>query len=266
MKPTAFPDWANTTFRQNLFTHVKQQSELLPDPTDAQAQTASAINNTIGNMHKSTAWANVHLAPTREENWVCTRGPCASNNYSNFTKAVRTLFNWHQIIVSNSNLSNIKYINSLKQLEVLGASVQKAFLNKGITLTYGNKDVADMFACTDPELNPVLIVTVAKVHERYKKNKVGTPQNKNFAVLLLLFQSELHVCLPFSDTHCKLYFGTMIRDKDYKTNCTFDRYMKKNVNHKLVPIQNSPPGNHIIERELHFKAYYTTGVTTTSTT
>ena len=120
-------------------------------------------------MYKSTVWNNVHLAPTREENWVYTRGPGASSYYSNPKKAVRTLFKWHQLIVSDSDLSNTKYINSLKQLELLAASVQKAFLNKGIALTHGNKDFANVFACIDPELNPILIVAVAKVHTRYKK-------------------------------------------------------------------------------------------------
>ena len=130
----------------------------------------------------------------------------------------------------------------------------------------GNRDFADVFACTDPEINPILIVAVAKVHVIDKKNEVGTPQNENFTVLLLLFQSEQHVCLPFSNTHSNLHLGKMIRNKDYKTNGTFDKCMKKNVNHKLVPIQNSHPGNHTIERELYFEAYYTTGVTATSTT
>ena len=130
MKPAAFPGWANTSLRQNLFTYAKQQSELLPGPTDAQAQTVAAINNTIDNKHKSTAWANVHLAPTREETWICTRGPGASSYYSNPTKAVHMLFNWHKITVSDSELSNIEYINSLKQPELLATSVQKAFLNK----------------------------------------------------------------------------------------------------------------------------------------
>ena len=265
MKPAAFLDWANTDAGRNFFTRVMQQSELLPNPMDAQAQTAAAINNTIGNMYKSTAWANVHLAPMREENWICTRSPGASSFYRNPTKAVHTLFNYHQIIVSDSDLSNIEYINSLKQPELLATSVQKAFLNKGVTLILGNRDFADVFACTDPELNPILIVAVAKVHAKFEKNEVGTPQNENFTVLLLLFQSAPHVCLPFSGQHSNLHIGRMIRDKNYNGNGTFDKYTRKNVNHKLVPIQNCPPDNHTIERELHLEAYYTTSLTTTNT-
>ena len=123
----------------------------------------------------------------------------------------------------------------------------------------GKKDFADLFACTDPEFNPILIVAVAKVHAQYKKDKGSAPQNENFTVLLLLFQSE-HVYLWFSNTNMNLHLGTMICHKDYKKNGTFDKYMRKNVNHKLIPIQNIPVSNCNIERELHFKAYYTTSV------
>ena len=168
----------------------------------------------------------------RKANLVCTSGPGISSYYSNPTKAVRTLFNWHNIAISDSDLSNIEYIDSLKHPELLTASVQKAFLNKGIALTRGDKDFADVFACTDPEINPILIVAVAKVHALYEKDEEGTPQNENFTVLLLLFQSEPHVCLPFSDTHCNLHLGTMCREKDYRQNGTFDKYMKKKVNHR----------------------------------
>ena len=123
----------------------------------------------------------------------------------------------------------------------------------------GKKDFANLFTCTDPEFHPILIVAMAKVHAQYKKDKGSAPRNENFAVLLLLFQWE-HVCLPFSNTNMNLHLGTMIRHKDYKKNSTFDKYMRKNVNQKLVPIQNIPVNNHNIERELHFKAYYTTSV------
>ena len=61
-----------------------------------------------------------------------------------------------------------------------------------------------------------------------------------------------------------LHLGNMIRKKDYKGSSTFEKYMRKNVNHKLVPIQNRPPSNHTIERVLHLKAYYTTGLPATS--
>ena len=135
-------------------------------------------------------WANIHLATTREDNWICTRGTGISSYYSNPKKAVHTLFNWHKIAVSDSDLNNIEYIDSLKQPMLLAASVQKVFLAKGITLTRGYKDFVDVLACTDPGINPILIVAVAKVHELYELNEVGTPQNENFTVLLLLFQTE----------------------------------------------------------------------------
>ena len=125
-KPAAFPDY-NCSAKRRLYTEPEEAAQLVPDPIDAPAQTAIAINTTISNMHKNTAWANVHLAPTREDNWICTRGPGASSFYSNPKKAVRTLFNWYQIIVSDSNLSNIEFINTLKQPELLAASIQKAF-------------------------------------------------------------------------------------------------------------------------------------------
>ena len=162
-------------------------------------------------------------------------------------------------------MNNIEYIDSLKQPELLAASVQTAFFAKGITLTRGCNEFANVFACTEPEINPILIVAVAKVHELYKLHEVGTPQNENFTILLLLFQAEPHVCLPFSDTNMNLHLGKMIKNKDYKTNGTFNKYMKKNVNHKLVPIQNKPPGNHTVEQILHLEVYYTTGLQATCT-
>ena len=150
---------------------------MLPDPVDKQAQTAAATNNTIGNKFRFAEWANSHLATTREDNWICTRGTGISSYYSNPKKAVHTLFNWHKIAFSDSDLNNIEYIDSLKQPTLLAASVQKAFLAKGITLTRGYKDLADVFACTEPEINPILIAAVAKVYELYKKHDVTTPQH-----------------------------------------------------------------------------------------
>ena len=82
----------------------------------------------------------------------------------------------------------------------LAASVQRAFLAQGITLTRCYKEFADVFACTEPETNPILIVAVAKVHEKHEKGLMGTPRDKHFTVLLLLYQTEPHLCLPFSNT------------------------------------------------------------------
>ena len=142
----------------------------------------------------------------------------------------------------------------------LAESIRLACHTRGITLKRGTKQFADVFACTEPEYNPILIVAVAKVHETYKKDEMGTPVDKQFTVLLLLYQTEPHSCLPFSNTNMNLHLGNMIRKKDYKKSVTFKKYMKKNVNHKLVPIQNEPPGKHTIERVLQLKAYYTTGL------
>ena len=125
-------------------------------------------------------------------------------------------------------------------------------------MTRGTKEFADVFACTNPERHPILVVAVAKLHAQYKKDKGNAPRNENFTVLLLVFQSE-HVILLFSDTNMNLHLGTMILHKGYKKHLTFDKYMKVNVNNKLVPVQNIPVPR-TIERELHFKEYYTTGV------
>ena len=56
----------------------------------------------------------------------------------------------------------------------------------------------------------------------------------------------------------------MIKKKNYKSSVTFDKYMKKNVNRKLVLIQNKPPGKYTIKRVLQLKAYYTTELLATS--
>ena len=66
-------------------------------------------------------------------------------------------------------------------------------------------------------------------------------------------------------TNVNLHLGNIIRNKDYKKSVTFKKYMKSNVNYKLVPIQNGPPGKHTIEQVLQLKAYYTTKGLATST-
>ena len=55
-----------------------------------------------------------------------------------------------------------------------------------------------------------------------------------------------------------LHLGTMIRDREYGTSNTFNKYMLANVNHKLVPIQRKRQGNDTVQRKLHFLSYYTT--------
>ena len=147
----------------------------------------------------------------------------------------------------------------------LAESIRLACHTRGITLKRGTKEFANVFACTEPEYNPILIVAAAKVHETYEKDEMGTPVDEQFTVLLMLYQMEPHLCLPFSSTNMYLHLGNMIRKKDYKKFGTFEKYMKNNVNQKLVPIQNGPPGKHTIERQLQLKSYYTTKGLATST-
>ena len=160
--------------------------------------------------------------------------------------------------MSETELSNIQHIDSLVDPERLAASVVNALRGKGVTMTRGTKEFDDVFACTNPERHPILIVAVAKVHAQYEKDKGSAPRNENFTVLLLVFQSE-HVILPFSNTNMNLHLGTMIRNKEYRNNITFAKYMKVNVNNKLVPVQNIIVPRKV-ERELHFKEYYITSV------
>ena len=81
---------------------------------------------------------------------------------------------------------------------------------------------------------------------------------KVYYSLMLLFQKEPHFYLPFSTTHMNLHLGKMIRDMEYKAPKTFAKYMKNNVNHKLVPIQRGRPGSSKVKRQIQFDSYYTT--------
>ena len=265
LKPAAVPNFAATNAQRQLLAAFMQIPAMIPVPIETKTQKVAAINNTDGNKYKSADWAQLNLATTRKNNWIYTKGTGISSYFSNPKKAVHMLFNWYKKAVSDSNLNNIKFIDSLKQSIQLAKSVKRAFHTPGITLTRSYKEFADVFACTEPEINPILIVAVAKVHETYKKGVVGVPRDEHFTVLLLLFQTEPHVCLPFETAKMNLHLGNMIRNKDYKKSVTFDKYMKKNMNHKLVPIQNEPPDKHTIEQVLQLKAYYTTKGLATST-
>ena len=178
-------------------------------PLAATATTAAGVNTKEGNVYKDTVWTNNHLVPKRQANLVCTSGPGPSSYFDNPTKAVSTLFNWHDIRMSENELSNIQDIDSLVDPERLAASVVNALRGKGVTMTRGAKKFADVFACTNPKRHPILVVAVAKVHAQYEKDFAGAPRNENFTVLLLVFQTE-HVCLPFSNTNMNLHIGTMI--------------------------------------------------------
>ena len=170
-KPVAFPRFANTPARRVLYPKMMQAAEMMPDLIETQPQTAVATNNTDVNKFQSADWVNINLATTREDNWICTRGTGISSYYSNPKKAVHTLFNWHKRDVSDSDLNNIKFIDSLKQPMQLAESIQRAFHTRGITLMRGYKEFTDVFACAEPETNPILIVAVAvaKVHKKHKR-------------------------------------------------------------------------------------------------
>ena len=75
---------------------------------------------------------------------------------------------------------------------------------------------------------------------------------------MLLFQEELHFLFSFTVTHLNLHLGNMIRDMDYKMSKTFAKYMKNNVNHKLIPIQQERPRSGKVQRKLFFDSYYIT--------
>ena len=66
-KPAAVPA-CNCSAKQRLYKELEEAAQLVPNPMDASAPPAAAINTMIGNMHKNTAWANVHLALEREDN------------------------------------------------------------------------------------------------------------------------------------------------------------------------------------------------------
>ena len=86
------------------------------------------------------------------------------------------------------------------------------------------------------------------------------PCQQQFTVLMLLFQEGPQFILLCSTKHMNLHLGTMIRDKDYGTSNTFNKYMLDNVNHKPVHIQHNRHGNGTVQRKLHFHLYYTTSL------
>ena len=140
---------------------------------------------------------------------------------------------------------------------LLAESIQSACHERGITFTRGRKNFADVFSCQEPDDNLILIVGVAKVHT-HEKDQCGIPKEENFTVLLLLHQKEPQVCLPFADNNMNLSLGAMIKTKTYRRSGSFETYMKRRVNHKLVPVQHAPAGAKNLERTLKLVAYYTT--------
>ena len=139
----------------------------------------------------------------------------------------------------------------------LTQAIQAFARTRDITLTLSTMPFVKLLSCKEPELNPILIVAVATAHP-HEKEVCEIPSYQQFTILMLLYQKEPHFFLPFSTTHMNLYLGNMSRDMDYKASKTFAKYMKNNVNHKLVPIQGGRPGANKVERQLQFDLYYTT--------
>ena len=74
---------------------------------------------------------------------------------------------------------------------------------------------------------------------------------------MLLFQETLHIVYLFSNTNMSLHLGKMIRNMDYGVLATFHECMKKNANHKLVPIQYNNTGSSV-QQQLFLSKYYIT--------
>ena len=55
------------------------------------------------------------------------------------------------------------------------------------------------------------------------------PNQQNFTLLMLLVQERPQFVLPCSTTHMDLHLGTMIRDMEYGTSNTFDKYMGNGI-------------------------------------
>ena len=203
---------------------------------------------------QDTKEAQRYLVLKRQQHWISTKN---SGVFDNLIQAVHTLMNWFKADVTERDVKVIQYIESLNQPTELVEAIRVVCQTQGITLTLGTKQFDVVFSCKEPENNPILIVAVATVHP-HEKGGVGMPVDEQFTVLILLYQAEPHLCLPFSNTHMNIHLGNMIRNKNYKASGTFAKYMKNNVNHKLVPIQGGRPGTSKVERQLQFKSYYTT--------
>ena len=188
-KYPAVPDSIDTNPIRVLFETFMQNNSTSPTYGETHQPDPPPLNNSPGNQSKDVHWVQQHLESSREENWICTKGAGARSFINNPTKAVYTLFNWHNKYITASNVQAIEYINSLKEPMLLAESIQSACHERGITLTRGRKNFADVFSCQEPADNLILIVGVAKVHT-HEKDQCGIPKEENFTVLLLLHQKE----------------------------------------------------------------------------
>ena len=150
----------------------------------------------------------------------------------------------------------IPYIDSLDQTPELAQAIQAFAKTRDITLTLSTMPFVKLLSCKEPELNPILIVAVATAHP-HEKEVCGMSSYQQFTVLMLLYQKEPHLFLPFSTTHMNLHLGNMIKNMNYKASKTFDKYTKNNVNHKLVPIQKERTGSSV-QQQLFQSKHYTT--------
>jgi len=67
-------------------------------------------------------------------------------------------------------------------------SQPSAYLSKSpSSLKRGNKTFQELFSYNDPEGTPILIVTLASLHQ-YEKGVVGFPNRPQFTQLMLLYQ------------------------------------------------------------------------------
>ena len=107
-KRPAFPDSIDTEANRVLFATYMQNNDTSPTYGDTNPPDPPLLNKSPGNQSKDVHWVQRHLASSREDNWICTKGAGLSSYYSNPTKAVYTLFNWHNKDITASDLQAIE--------------------------------------------------------------------------------------------------------------------------------------------------------------
>ena len=167
------------------------------------------------------------------------------------------MLNWYKAEVSKEELQDLPHIRNLYDPNELVGAFKTLCLSKQISLELGNKTFEELFSCNDPEINPIIIVVTAQLH-KFEQNNIGYPNRPHFTQLMLLYQKGPQFVLTGSTTNMNLYLGTMIRNKQYGTHDTFEKYMLNNVNNKLVPIHRDENKTGSVLRKLHFHSYYTT--------
>ena len=82
--------------------------------------------------------------------------------------------NWFQADVTEEDVKNIPYIDSLNEPTELVEAIQAYAKPRDITLRRGTKPFKELFSCNDTEHNLILIVVVATAHPN-KKKLTGMP-------------------------------------------------------------------------------------------